>query len=82
MTKKQLNNFSDKYCPSVYNAYNKKSAIKLTKKEIEKVSDLMYEIRELLLNGCGFQTAVDNAIDNWKNAVKEYLKLAKENISK
>ena len=82
MTKSQIKNFTDKYCPSIYNAINKKGAIKLTKKEIEKVNKWMYEIRELLLNGCGLQTSIDTAIDNWNNAVKDYLKRVKEDISK
>ena len=82
MTNKQQAMFNDKYCPSIYNANNKKRAVKLTEKEIEKVNDLMYEIRELLLNGCGVQTSIDNAIDNWNNAVNDYLKLVKENIKK
>ena len=82
MTKSQIKNFTDKYCPSIYNARNKKRAIKLTKKEIEKVNNVMYEIRELLLNGCGLQTSIYTAIDNWNNAVKDYLKRVKEDISK
>ena len=82
MTKSQIKNFTDKYCPSIYNALNKKGAIKLTQKEIAKVNNLMYEIRELLLNGSGLQTSIDTAIDNWNNAVKDYLNRVKEDISK
>lgn len=74
MTKKQLENFMDKYCPSIWNAYSKRQAVKLTRKQIQKVEDLMREIRELIYNGIGSQTFLDDATNKYMAAVHEALK--------
>lgn len=74
MTKRDKLNFTDKYCPSIWNAINKQKAVHLTVKDIEKVDALLYEIRELLYNGAGIQTRVDTATTNLLETLNDVLK--------
>ena len=82
MTKEDKLNFTDKYCPSIWNAINKQRAVHLTVKDIEKVDALLHEIRELLYNGAGIQTAVDTATTNLLNVLKDTLRSVLKQITK